>query len=326
MTFKNYIDKKENHTIEDIIVFFASKIDHLQEVKLNKLIYIAQLYHFSKYEELLTDTRFFSLNYGPYAPILRSIIKIQLENNSIYLRKDRTSLDPLYSNPCMTIKSNDFSDKNLSLDCLNTLNEVVKDWGDKSYGQILDYTTRTIPYLSTSYRESINLKLILPYSDLKSALSLAQRVRIHKFVESHENGTSPSLASNKVPLISINEIVEIYLALCEESPEKNPSEKFIGFNLKSVMYAFTKLNDKSKVDMGNYHIDINKAAQLTEFLIYYMSFSNYSSRVALIAGMLYLNRLGYFFKTDVLEDHWPEENSLAKLTEWFYKISMKAIS
>ena len=325
MGFQHSQEKKENNNLKDLITFFAYTIDHLQEVKLNKLIYITQLYHFANHKEQLTNARFFSLSYGPHAPIIRSILRMQLENKSIYLKKSRTSQDPVYSNPCMIIKSNKYDDKNLSQDCLNTLREVVEDWGDKSFEQILDYTTRTIPYLSAYYREPIDFTPIQPCHDYKYTLSLPQRIQIHGFVENPQNRTYLYHTSNKISPISINEVAEIYLALCGEPPDKNPSQNFLGFNLKSVINALKKLNDKNKVSMGNHPIDIDKAALLTEFLVYSMSFRNYSSRVALNTGMFFLNKLGYIFNGDILEDHWPDGNSFKKLKEWFNRISMKSV-
>jgi hypothetical protein len=56
-----------------------------------------------------------------------------------------------------------------------------------------------------------------------------------------------------------------------------------------------------------------------------MSFRNYSSRVALNTGMLFLHKLGYIFNGDILEDHWPDGNSFKKLKEWFNRISMKSV-
>ena len=50
--------------LTNLIDYFASTVPHLQDVKLNKLIYIAHLYHYAEHGKLLTNTRFFSLSYG----------------------------------------------------------------------------------------------------------------------------------------------------------------------------------------------------------------------------------------------------------------------
>ena len=93
--------------MKHIITHFACTVQHLLEVKLDKLIYIANLYHYSNHGELLTDIRFFSLSFGPHAPIIRSILNELTEGDVIYLMDSRTSTDPVYSNPCKIIKAND---------------------------------------------------------------------------------------------------------------------------------------------------------------------------------------------------------------------------
>jgi hypothetical protein len=42
---------QENDSLKDFITYFAGTVEYLPEVKLDKLIYIAQLYHYSNYGE-----------------------------------------------------------------------------------------------------------------------------------------------------------------------------------------------------------------------------------------------------------------------------------
>ncbi len=316
-------NNNKNDRLKDLITYFARMVAHLPEVKLDKLIYISQLYHYSNSGELLTKTRFFGLSYGPHAPLIRSTLKKQLDNKSLYLTESRTSSDPVYSNPCLIIKSSEQNDKNLSCLCLNTLREVVEDWGDKPYEHILDYTARTIPYLSTFYREPISWSLIQPYRDLKYALSLPQRVQIHRFVEEPEKARFQHHTYSDWCPVSINEVVEIYLALCGQLPDKIPSQGYLGFNLQNVLYAFDKLRNKNQHATGKYPTEIDRAAQLTTSLLNHMSFKSYSSRVALKTGMLFLKKLCYSFGGDVLEYHWPDGNSHKILKKWFSRVSVK---
>jgi hypothetical protein len=316
-------NNNENDRLKDLITYFARRVAHLLEVKLDKLIYISQLYHYSNSGKLLTKTRFFGLSYGPHAPLIRSTLKKQLENKSIYLTESQTSSDAVYSNPCLIIKSSEQNDKNLPCLCLNTLRKVVEDWGDKPYEQILDYTTRTIPYLSTCYREPISWSLIQPYRDLKYALSFPQRVQIHRFVEEPEKASFQHHTYSEWCPVSINEVVEIYLALCGQLPDKIPSQRYLGFNLQTVLYAFDQLRNKNEGGTEKYPTEIDMAVQLTNSLLNFMSFKSYSSRVALKTGMLFLKKLGYSFCGDVLEHHWPDGNSHKILKKWFSRVSVK---
>jgi hypothetical protein len=311
-----------NDNLVDLIAYFARTVPHMPEVKLEKLIYIAQLYHYSNYGELLTKTRFFSLSYGPHAPLIRSTLKKQLENKSIYLAESRTSEDPVYSNPCMIIKSSEQKDNNLCDLYLNTLRKVVEDWGDKHYEHILDYTARTIPYLSTFFKAPISWTLIRPYPNLKHTLSLPQRVQIHKFVEDPAEAMPHHYTCSEGCPISINEITEIYLVLCGELPDKIPSQECLGFNLPTVLSAFDKLRDQCESSIEEFPPEIDKAAQLTHSLLNAMSFRGYSSRVALKTGMLYLKKLGYSFDRDVLEDNWPDGHSCEIFKKWFSSVSV----
>jgi len=222
----------------------------------------------------------------------------------------------------MIIKSPDQKDNKLGELHLNTLRKVVEDWGDKHYEHILDYTTRTIPYLSTFFKAPISWTLIRPHPDLKRALSLPERVQIHKFVEDPENAMPHHNTCSEGCPISINEITEIYLVLCGELPDKIPSQECLGFNLQTVLYAFDKLRDQCESSIREFQPEIDKAAQLTNSLFNSMSFRGYSSRVALKTGMLYLKKSGYTFDRDILEVNWPDGHSYEILKKWFNSVSI----
>jgi len=309
-----------HNNLKNLIAYFACTVSHLQEVKLDKLIYIANLYHYANYGELLTRARFFSMSYGPHAPMVRSAVKKQIEEKTLYLEESRTSSDPVYSNPCLIIRSCEPNDNDLSSMCLNTLQEVVQEWGDKPYKSILDYTTRTIPFLATRYREPIDLTQIEPFHNLKHALSLPARIQIHQFVDDPDKAICNGMTGGDFMAVSINEVAEIYLALCGGLPDRIPSQSWLGFDLQAINLAMRKLNE----DISDKHpAEFEKAAQLTVNLLDSMSFRSYSGRVALKTGMLFLKRHGYCFGGDVLEDHWPDGNSPGILRDWFCRVSAK---
>lgn len=316
-------DNKQNDGLNDLITFFASTVAHLSEVKLDKLLYIAHLYHYANFGELLTKTRFFSLAYGPHAPIIRSASKRLFENKSLYLMESRTSSDPVYSNPCRIIKACSPENARLSSSCLNTAQAVMEDWGDKPYEQILDYTTRTIPYLSTAYRDPIDWTLSRPHREFKYALSYPERVCIHHFVQGPETPLDQSNVCNQEVAVSIKEVAEIYLSICGVPPEKIPSRKYLGFDLQPVLHALYQAGDKSKNSAKKCPTEIEKAAQLTYSLWDSMAFKSTSSRVALITGMFFLKKLGYSFDGDILEDHWPDGTSYDVFKEWFGMVTIK---
>ena len=315
--------KQERDTLRDIVTYFGCTIPHLPEVKLDKLIYIAHLYHYSNYGELLTGTRFFSLSYGPHAPAIRFTVGEQLERDAIYLERSRTSTDPTYSNPVMIIRSCASKVSKLPPSCLNTLREVVEDWGEKNFTDILHYTTRTIPFLSTSFREQIDLTAIDRFQGLKHALSLPQRVRIHRFVEANDARVDQDMSYSESCQASINEVAEIYLALRGDLPEEIPSREYLGFDAQAVLEAFVSVSDRNKERTDKQSSHINNAAQVTYSLINSMSFKHYSARVALNTGILLLKRSGYAFGRDTLEENWPPGTDYKTLREWFKSVSVK---
>lgn len=307
--------------MEELIIFFAENVLHLPEVKLDKLIYIAHLYYYANFGEVLTKTRFFSLSYGPHAPTLQSALKSLLENKSIALKEARTSSDPIYSNPCLIIKACGAGDKKLSPPCLHALKEVADDWGDKPYELILDYTARTIPYLSTSYRQPIDWRLSRPHHELKRVLPYPQRLNIHKFVENHGVPVQISGASCQGVPLSVQEVAEIHLAVCGGQPDKLPSREYLGFDLQSVHHALDKQADKN--ERGSQRLsEIDQASQITDFLLKALTFRSLSARVALVTGMFFLKKLGYSFHADVLEEHWPDDNSYEILRDWYDSVSV----
>jgi prophage maintenance system killer protein/uncharacterized phage-associated protein len=324
MEFDRAQHENQQDTLNHLITYFACTVPHLPEVKLQKLIYIAQLHHYSDYGKLLTGTRFFSLSYGPHAPTIRFAIKEQLESNAIYLEESRTSTDPIYSNVCVIIRSRARKDNELSNSCLNTIGQVIEDWGDKSFEDILDYTTRTIPFLSTTYREHIDLTMIQPSRGLKRALSLPERVQIHQFMEAPEDAVGQGIAHGDSCPVSINEVAEIYFALCGDLPEKIPSREHFGFNAQAVVEALAAVDDRNDNTTEKYPTDIDNAAQLTDSLLDSICFKHYSGRVALKTGMLFLKRSGYSFNGDVLEESWPQGNDYERIREWFRRVSVRA--
>lgn len=320
MVGNSVLHSRQNDTLGSLITYLAGAVAHLPQVKLDKLIYIAQLYHYSNFGELLTRTRFFSLSYGPHAPVLRSAISTQLDNKAICYEESRTSSDPVYSNPCLIIKSCKPGNATLSSRCLETLEKVIGDWGDKPYERILDYTVRTMPYLSTCYRERIDWALIRPYRDLKLALPRSERIKLHHFVERPEDTIWHCHDFSEKDRVTINEMVEIYLALCGANPERIPSPEYLGFNLEAALFALDQLNSKHDCH-ERCPTKMGKAAGLADLIFNSMSFRSYSARVALTTAMLFLRKSGQSFYMDALEDHWPSGNSYISFMEWFGKFS-----
>ena len=187
-----------------------------------------------------------------------------------------------------------------------------------TFRQVLDYTVRTIPFISTAYRDYIDLTGIQPSRGLKTALSLPQRIQLHRFVQAPEEavGDGSDCISESYP-VSINEVAEIYLALCGDLPEEVPSRGHLGFNAHAVLEALATQDEKSKDGMEKHLSDIDKAVQLTAALVNSRSFKCHNELVAVRTGMLFLRRLGYSFDRKALRKNFPERYDHKTFRQWF---------
>ena len=303
-----------------LIDYFASTIPHLQDVKLNKLIYIAHLYHYAEHGELLTKTRFFSLGYGPHAPAIRSALKDQLADNVVCLKESRTSTDPVYSNPCLIIESCRECHPYLPETYINSVEEVVENWSGRDFPRILDYTTRTFPYLATTYREHIDFRSIEPSPALRQVLPPSQREWLHRFVKTPEDVQDEAYYYGDPGMLSAGEVSEMYLAIRGDPPDKIPDRTHLGFNARAVVNAVNSVKRNIPGPEEKPVNDIDRAARLAHIMVDSMSFKTYSGRIGLKSGMLFLKKNGYRFKEDVMEMSWPESYFYTTLRDWFQTI------
>ena len=311
--------------LKNLIEYFASTVPHLQDVKLNKLIYIAHLYHYAEYGKPLTHTRFFSLGYGPHAPAIRSALKDQLDGNVVYLEESRTSIDPKFSNPCLIIKSRKPGHPCLPETYVNTIERVVANWSEKDFQCILDYATRTLPYLATTYREHIDFRTIDPSPALGQVLPLSQRVWLHRFVKTPEVVQNDRFNCSDSETVSVSEVTEIYLAFCGDLPDKVPDREHLGFNPQAVLKAVRSTKNDASDQVAEPITNIDRAARLAHAMVDPMSFKTYSGRVALKSGMLFLKKNGCCFNGDPLEKSWPHSYFYSVLRDWFQKVNTPVI-
>lgn len=314
---EHHSDRQDDRTLKHLITHLAAAVPHLLEVKLNKLVYIAHLYHYCQHGVCLTPTRFFSLAYGPHSPAIRLTLKALLESGQVFYEESRTSADTAYSNPCLIIKSHGPEPSNLSAACLQTAESVLNDWQDKNFERILDYTSRTLPFLATTYREHIDFRAMTPSKALKGVLPLPQRIALHRFVEAPEAAGAHSAAGSRPATVAASEVAEIYLALRGDSPQSVPNKDHLGFEAHAVVNAVGLWGRCAPDALTEPRAALELAARLTHALLDSMSFKTYSARVALMTGMLLLYKNGYHFQEAVLEKSWPQSYFYASLQEWF---------
>lgn len=311
---------RQNISLKNIILYIAESVPDLQEVKLNKLLYIAHLYHYSSHGEMLTMSRFFCRSFGPYAPKLRRIVQEMLDFDQIHLEDARTSTDPTYSNPCKIIKTNSHGYDQLPDACRQTLAEVLEDWGAKRFPEIIDYSNRTIPFLATPYREQIDLALFAPCKDLRQVLPKSQRAAIHRFVELVEDDCLQKITAPDRKALSIQEIAEIYLALRGAAPEASPSPEHLGFNARKILEACRIVNEPF-TEGGDLEADtVDIATRLIYFLLDSMGFRQYTGKVALNSGILFLMKQGLSLHDTAVEQFWLQEINYDNIRKWVIRL------
>ena len=322
MDVRHDLKRREKSCLKDLITYFGSRVFHLQMVKVDKMIYIAQLYHYATHGELMTEIPFLSFSRGPHSPGIRSIMEELLERDIIYIEQNRSEIES--ANPCLLIKCDNPSVENLSASCLHTLEEVLQDWGEKKFGPVLDYITRSIPYISTAYKERIDFRKIRPSPHLKKVLALRQRTWIHRFVQSPGEATGTEIDPDPDPFsVSIHEVAEIYLCLCGTAPHGILRPEHLGFDARRVLEVLDGLERRNGYGPEQEAKDVNKAAKLTELLVSSNCFGQKNRRVAFQTGLLFLKKRGFSFEEDLLGTISSKEYRYEEIKAFFQRIGTR---
>jgi hypothetical protein len=322
MLVRSDLKREERDRLQDLITYFGSRVPHLQMVKVDKMVYIAQLYHYSAYGELITGVPFISLSRGPHAPDIRSIMEELLARNIIYIEQNRSEIES--ANPCLLIKCDDTGTGHLPDRCLNTLQNVIEDWGQKKFGKVLDYLTRTVPFLSTPYKEPIDFRKSPPSHQVKEVLPLSRRTHIHRFIHSpgevvwNKNDSARDAAG-----VSLIEVAEIYLCLCGTVPQGIVSREHLGFDIRTVSAALAVPDEIGVQGSGreDTDLDLSRAARLTESLAHARCFNHENEKVAFWAGMFFLKKRGYPLDKGFQEGIFPKLYEYEAIKAYFGGIS-----
>ncbi|RLB15936.1 MAG: hypothetical protein DRN37_00670 [Thermoplasmata archaeon] len=319
MQAAQYLDREEKDRLKELITFFGYRVPHLQMVKVDKMIYITQLYHYGAHGELVTNAPFLSLSRGPHSPVIKSVMEELIKNRTIYIEENPSEIES--ANPCLLIKCDSPSTPTLPAAILNTLEAVLKEWGKEKFGKVLDYLTRTIPFISTPYRNPIDFRKIPPFTGLQEVLDLRQRTLIHRFVKSpwEEVGDGRDSRPDRAP-VSIHEILEIYLCLCGTAPQGILSHDYHGFDVKKVLEILQMLDHGDGQGLGKKETLISKATECTHLLARSGCFKYTNEKVAFQAGMFFLKKMGYRLDQDFLKTNSFNGKGYQETKAWFERI------
>ena len=142
---------REEEVVKNLIVYFAFKVRNLTMTKLVKLIYLADFYHLERTKKRITNLRFVNWHYGPYSPAIPNTTE-EISGSDIEVRSIITSegYDAHVIKPI--VKETEVK---LPKDVVSTLQEIVKDWGEKNTEDIIRDAKSTPPYRSSKFGEEI---------------------------------------------------------------------------------------------------------------------------------------------------------------------------
>jgi hypothetical protein len=145
-------DKIVDKKLRDIIVYLTFKTKYLTEIRLTKLIYIAEIYSIEKFGRRLSEINFLSYYYGPWSQEI-SFAGEMLSGGDILIEFDTT----LHGHDASFFKPNvDKPTVRLYEGDLSILDDVLTDWGFKKTPEIIEYAKSTFPYKNSEFGELIN--------------------------------------------------------------------------------------------------------------------------------------------------------------------------
>jgi len=145
--------------LESLILYLLYHAPYRQSaVKLQKLLYLCDLLHYTKYGHPLTRVPFKSYFYGPYSDIIEEKVR-ELEEKEI-LKYKEVITPKGYTARVPTPLSKRVFLKKLPEEAKETMKEVVRRWGDKPPSEITAYVKSTLPYLLAKFGETIDFTVI----------------------------------------------------------------------------------------------------------------------------------------------------------------------
>lgn len=145
-------DKTVDKKLRDIIVYLTFKTKYLTEIRLTKLIYIAEIYSIEKFCKRLSGINFLNYFYGPWSQEISSAGEM-LSGSDILIEFDTTPYghDASFFKPNVDKTTICLSERDISI-----LDDVLNDWGFKKTPEIIEYAKSTFPYKNSEFRELIN--------------------------------------------------------------------------------------------------------------------------------------------------------------------------
>ena len=141
--------------LQDIIVYLAHKTCHLTEERLNKLIYIGEMYSAEILGKRLTDVPFKNYFYGPWSARICDEGE-EIAGVDIDVKREKT-LDGHEATFFVKIEGRKM-EIDLSEEKTAVLDKVLEDWGFKPTDNLVKFAKSTRPFRRSEPGEVLDLE------------------------------------------------------------------------------------------------------------------------------------------------------------------------
>lgn len=175
---KTPMSAREHDILQNVMVYLAFNVPNLSKTKLNKLVLLADFYHYTKYGRRITHVPFIHYNYGPWSIVIEQKAmehdgdQIKIETIEGSTKGDITLIKP--NVPETQVR--------LSRQHRETLDRVINDWGYKPLDEIAAYIKRTTLFTSTPFNSKIKFRNVKPNIESRKILSTAEERELTNFM------------------------------------------------------------------------------------------------------------------------------------------------
>lgn len=188
---KTPMSAREHEILQNVIAYLAFKVRNLSKAKLNKLIFLADLYHYSKHGRRITKVPFLHYKHGPWSIVIEQEA-MENDGEQILLEEIESST----RGEILIIRPNPRKPQfKLSAIHMETLKEVIRDWGDKPYAEIVEYVKRTTLFTSTCFKSQIEFKSMKPSLESRRVLTAAEEKELTTFLNKNKKLIDASLTA-----------------------------------------------------------------------------------------------------------------------------------
>lgn len=137
------------------ILYFCSKAWSISRTKLMKLVYLADVHHYSVHRETLTGASYVHWDHGPLSWDVTKARDTLEAKGLVKEIEARTLSGHMAFVPKVVVRDID-SKINLDENRLKTLAFVLQEWGRESTKRIVDYAKETLPFVGTEFGKELD--------------------------------------------------------------------------------------------------------------------------------------------------------------------------